>query len=194
MLKEQLSFGLGKLAALARQEDWRAGENENLTPTQGDILRMLIQRFNGLRVSALAAHLNVTQPTASEAGTALERKGLVEKHTDPEDGRALILRATRSGRAMAKRWPPSFGGIIDALSPEDRAHLLGIVTRAIFELQRRGAISAQRMCLSCSHFAPHAHRDKALPHHCRFIDAPLGEGDLRIDCPEHEEGRAAKVD
>ena len=63
--------------------------------------------------------------------------------------------------------------------------------RAIYELQRRGAISPQRMCLSCRYFAPHAHRDRARPHHCRFIDAPLGESDLRVDCADHEEVQAA---
>lgn len=191
MSKEQLSHGLARLAALARQDDWRAGEVEGLTPTQGDILRVLVQRPEGLRITALAAHLNVTQPTASDAATALERKGLVEKLADPDDGRALVLRPTRSGRALTKRWPLSFGALVDVLSAEDQAHLLGIVTRAIYELQRRGAISPQRMCLSCRYFAPHAHRDRARPHHCRFIDAPLGESDLRVDCADHEEVQAA---
>ena len=189
--KTQLSHGLARLAALARQDDWRAGEVEGLTPTQGDILQALMRRPEGLRVNALAAHLNVTQPTASDAATALERKGFVEKLPDPDDGRALVVRVTRSGRALAKRWPLSFGALVDALSADDQARLLGIVTRAIAELQRRGAISQQRMCLSCQYFAPNAHRDKARPHHCRFIDAPLGEGDLRVDCADHKEAQPA---
>lgn len=191
MSKEQLSHGLARLAALARQDDWRAGEVEGLTPTQGDILRALVQRPEGLRITALAAHLNVTQPTASDAATALERKGLVEKLADPDDGRALVLRVTRSGRSLARRWPLSFGALVDALSAEDQDRLLGVVTRGIFELQRSGAISPQRMCLSCRYFAPNAHRGNARPHHCRFIDAPLGEGDLRVDCTDHEEAHAA---
>lgn len=191
MLREQLSHGLARLAALARQDDWRAGEVEGLTPTQGDILRVLIQRQDGMRVSALAAHLNVTQPTASDAIAALERKGLVEKLADPEDGRALILRPTRSGRALVKRWPLSFGAIVETLTPADQAALLGIVTRSIQALQRKGAISPQRMCLSCRYFAPNMHRDAARPHHCRFIDAPLGEADLKVDCADHEEAHAA---
>lgn len=187
MLREQLSHGLARLAALARQDDWRAGEIEGLTPTQGDILRTLILRQEGLRVSTLAAHLNVTQPTASGAVASLERKGLIEKLADPDDGRALLLRATRSGRAMARRWPLSFGVVVDVLSTADQALLLGIVTRSVHALQRKGAISPQRMCLSCRYFAPDVHRDNERPHHCRFIDAPLGQGDLRVDCPEHEE-------
>ncbi|GIK50037.1 MAG: MarR family transcriptional regulator [Hyphomonadaceae bacterium] len=191
MTREQLSFGLARLAALARQDDWRAGEVEGLTPTQGDILRVLLQRPEGLRLNAVAAHLHISQPTASDAVTALERKGLLQKRADPDDGRALLLRVTRSGRALAGRWPLSFGAVADALSPADQAALLGIVTRAIHALQLEGAIPPQRMCLSCRYFAANVHRDKSKPHHCRFIDAPIGDGDLRVDCPEHEAADAA---
>lgn len=190
-MREQLAFGLARLAALARHDDWRAGEIEGLTPTQGDILRTLLQRADGMRVSAIAAHLNVSQPTASDALAALDRKELIERRPDPADGRAQVLRISRKGRALAKRWPLSFGAVIESLSPADQAALLGIVTRAIGKLQREGAISRQRMCLSCRFFAPDVRRGAAHPHHCRFIDAPLSEGDLRVDCPEHEEADAA---
>ncbi|MBN8606871.1 MAG: MarR family transcriptional regulator [Caulobacterales bacterium] len=181
-----MSFGLARLAALARQDDWRAGEVEGLTPTQGDILRTLLRRPDGLRLTALASHLHITQPTASDAVAALERKGLVQKRADPADGRALLLRVTRGGRALAQRWPLSFGLVVDALQPDDQAAMLGVVTRAIHTLQRRGAISPQRMCLSCRYFTPNVHGGTSQPHHCRFIDAPLSDGDLRVDCPEHE--------
>lgn len=191
MLSDQLSFGLARLAALARQDDWRAGEAEGLTPTQADILRVLLQRPEGMRVGAVAAHLAVRQPTASDAVTALERKGLVKKHADPEDGRAQVLRATRSGRALATRWPLSFGGVVEAMTPEDQARLHGIVMRTIERLQQQGAISPLRMCFACRYFQPNAHRGKARPHHCGFIDAPLGEADLRADCSDYQEPEAA---
>ncbi len=190
-MQEQLAFGLARLAALARQSDWRAGEIEGLTPTQGDILRTLIQRAEGMRVTTIAAHQNVSQPTASDALAALERKELVERRQDPDDGRAHVLRVTRKGRALAKRWPASFSTVIESLSAADQAALMGIVTRAIGKLQHDGVISRQRMCLSCRYFAPDAHAGAARPHHCRFIDKPLGEGDLRVDCAEHEEAHAA---
>lgn len=187
----QLSFALARLAALARQQDWRAGEAEGLTPTQADILRALTHPAEGLRVGAIAERLHVTQPTASDALAALERKSLVERRADPADGRAALMRLTRRGRALARRWPPSFDAVVQALSPRDRAALMGIALRAIDKLQREGAISRQRMCLSCRYFAPNAHPGQTRPHHCRLIDAALSEGDLRADCPEHEEAQAA---
>jgi DNA-binding MarR family transcriptional regulator len=191
MIRDQLSYGLARLSALARQDDWRTGEVEGLTPTQGDILRLLVQRPGGLRAGAVSAHLNVSQPTASDAAAALLRKALIEKLPDPEDGRAYMLRVTRSGRALARRWPESFAAVARVLSAEDQAALLGIVIRAIDDLQREGAISRQRMCMSCRYFVPNRHRSTSKPHHCRFIDAALGEGDLRLDCAEHAEAEAA---
>lgn len=186
-LRDQLSDGLARLAALARQEDWSTGEVEGLTPTQGDILRLLAARPQGTRLTTIAAQLQVSQPTASDAASTLERKGLLAKQADPLDGRAVLLSATRSGKALAKRWPAGFGSVADSLSVDDQTALLGILTRAIFKLQRQGAISPQRMCLSCRHFRADAHPGKSRQHHCGFIDAPIGDADLRIECADHEE-------
>ncbi|MCR6643860.1 MAG: MarR family transcriptional regulator [Terricaulis sp.] len=187
----QLALGLARLAALARQDEWRAGEAQGLTPTQGDILTTLAQRAEGMRVGALAAQIHVSQATASDALAALDRKGLIERYADPTDKRATLLRLSRKGRALAKRWPDGFARVIDTLSPKDQAALMGIVVRAIAALERQGAVSRQRMCLSCQFFAENAHPGAARPHHCRLIGAALGEGDLRIDCPEHQEAHAA---
>ncbi len=188
---QQLAVGLARLAALARQDEWRAGEATGLTPTQGDILTTLAQRRDGMRVGALAAQLHVSQATASDALSALDRKALIERYSDPNDRRATLLRLSRKGRAVAKRWPAGFARVIDALSPEDQATLMGVIIRAIDALEREGAVSRQRMCLSCQFFAENAHPGAARQHHCRLIDAALGEGDLRVDCPEHQEANAA---
>lgn len=187
----QIALGLARLAALARQDEWRAGEAEGITPTQGDIVIALALRPEGMRVGALAAQLHVSQATASDALAALDRKALIERYADPSDRRATLLRLSRKGRALAKRWPNGYARVIDTLSPKDQATLMGIVVRAIAALERQGAVSRQRMCLSCQFFVENAHPGAARPHHCRLIGAALGEGDLRIDCPEHQEANAA---
>jgi hypothetical protein len=43
---------------------------------------------------------------------------------------------------------------------------------------------------SCSYFRPNGHRGAA-PHHCDFIDALMGDQDLRLDCGEHAEAPPA---
>ena len=57
--------------------------------------------FGGpLSLGALAAAEQVRAPTMSRLVAALEVGGLVARTTDPQDGRATILRATRRGRRV----------------------------------------------------------------------------------------------
>jgi hypothetical protein len=53
-------------------------------------------------------------------------------------------------------------------------------------LQEQGQIPVSRMCVTCVHFRPRLH-DGPLPHHCAFVDAPMADRHLRVDCKEHEE-------
>ncbi len=186
MIKVHLSNAFSKLAALSRQGEWAVGELEDLTPTQLEVLRLLEQYTDGLGIKALAALLSVTQPTVSDAISALVRKGFITKEKDPEDKRAVLLYLNESGAGLAHRLQPSFSPVVEALSAEDQASLLGILSRAIKKLQEDGRVSTQKMCLTCSYFDAHKYASETQPHHCRLIDSPIGESDLRIHCPEHE--------
>jgi hypothetical protein len=56
----------------------------------------------------------------------------------------------------------------------------------IRELQSRGAVPTARMCVGCRYFRPNEHPGSDAAHHCAYIDAPIGDADLRVDCPEME--------
>ena len=148
MLRDQLIYGLSRLAALARQEDWKVGEAAGLTPTQGDALRLL---------------------------------------PDPDERRAIRIVPSPSGRAMLGRLPDGFASIVGLLSDQSAEDLHGIVLRTIRELQRTGRIAPQRLCMTCRYFVASDSLDRSSEHHCRLMNAPLREPDLRINCPEHEE-------
>ena len=184
-VESRLADGLTRLAAVARQLDWQTAEAEKLTPTQADILRFVAGRPNGVRLAAAASHTGVRSATASEAVTTLERKGLVGKHADPEDGRAILLRATRDGDRMANAWPSSFDPIVQGLDPDDADAAFSLVVKMIRNLQQRGLIAPQRTCMSCQHFRENAFPGTDVPHRCELIDTRLADRDLRIDCPEH---------
>src|SRR6201996_595698 len=49
------------------------------------------------RVTALAAHENVTQPTMSTLIRRLERRGLVVRNADAADRRACLVEVTEEG-------------------------------------------------------------------------------------------------
>lgn len=140
-------------------------------------------------VRALSRELDLTEPTVSEAVSALRRKGLVERARDAHDGRRFRLALTPRGRAVAKDaagWAEPLERQLAALPHEDRVAALGLALALIDRLQRAGVVQVARMCVTCAHFRPHADADAAAPHHCALLRRRLDAADLRVDCAEHE--------
>ncbi len=69
-------------------------------PAAWDLLRALPE--NGVRASALARDLGVTKQAVGQTLRELEKAGLVERVRDPDDRRALIVRATEAGQRAAE--------------------------------------------------------------------------------------------
>jgi DNA-binding MarR family transcriptional regulator len=187
-LSRRVTTGLAKVGLALKQEAWAQAGGRGLTPTQGQVLALLRANPGGLRLGVLASQLGVTTATTSDSVAALERKGLVAKLPVTGDGRAVLVRLTPAGvreAAAAAAWPDFLLEAVDELSPaEQAAFLRGLVTM-IRTLQERGRIPVARMCVSCRFFRPYRHRDPDRPHHCAFVDAPFGDGGLRLDCPDH---------
>ncbi|WP_298040944.1 MarR family winged helix-turn-helix transcriptional regulator [uncultured Microbacterium sp.] len=55
------------------------------------------------RSSALAAALHLTRPTMSKQLARLERAGLIERRTDPSDGRASVIILSPAGGTAHRR-------------------------------------------------------------------------------------------
>lgn len=75
----------------------------------------------------LAAEAGITKGTLTGVVTTLERRGLVERRGHPTDKRLVLVRATRSGRALMRRLFPRFnaeeGRITEQLTTGDREQL-----------------------------------------------------------------------
>ncbi len=81
------------LLRLVRREDTASG----LSPARLSALSVLV--FGGSRtVGELAAAEQVRSPTMSRLVTEMEGDGLVERHSSPQDRRAVVVRATEAGR------------------------------------------------------------------------------------------------
>lgn len=187
--------GLHKVAMTLRQETSRGANHAGLSSSQVEVLTIL-SRAPGLRSSAIAEHLAVTPASASDTLAALLRKRLISKAADPSDGRAAQFRLTRRGELIARRaseWPAFLAQSVDSLSPAEQQTLLVALTKMIHQLQQDQRIPVARMCVTCSYFRPNVHRGAA-PHHCDFIDKPMGDGSLRIECAEHAEAPPALRD
>jgi DNA-binding MarR family transcriptional regulator len=190
-LDGRIATGLHKLGLALKHQEWSHASEHGISPTQGQILALLAVE-DGLTASAITARLGIGLPTISEAVTALATKGLVRRTPDERHPRARLLRLTADGRRLAvkaRAWPEFLTQAVGTLTLAEQTTLLTALMKMIRTLQEEGQIPVQRMCVSCIHFRPHV-RDGATPHHCAFVDAPMAETQLRLDCHEHEPASA----
>jgi DNA-binding MarR family transcriptional regulator len=79
-----------------------SGDPEGLTATQSSALTTLVRE--GPRRAGDLAEAEALNPTMlSRVLAQLERRGLVAREPDPEDGRATVARATAEGRRLVER-------------------------------------------------------------------------------------------
>ncbi len=161
-----------------------------LTPAQIQALVFLLYHDERLaRVGEIAREFMLTPATVSDAVSALERKGLVDKVRSNVDRRSFVLRLTKEGERVARDlagWADPVVESLGEISAERKTVVLRVLLDLIAALQDRGIVQSTRMCLTCRYFGEHVHADASKPHHCNLLDRPLAPADLRIDCPEHE--------
>jgi DNA-binding MarR family transcriptional regulator len=184
----QIAHALGQLGLYLRNTQWRGEEAEALTPTQVGVLTTL-HRHGPARVQALARQLGTRHATMSEVVSALARRDLVAKERDPDDARAVRIALSRAGAIVAAerdRVPPGLSRALQGLAEDERAAFKRTLATIIRDLQVAGEIAPQRMCVTCRFFQPNRHADQRAPHHCAFVDAPFGDGQLLFDCPDQD--------
>jgi DNA-binding MarR family transcriptional regulator len=187
-IADRIADGLKRVAAVLRSDEWAAAQAMGVTPTQLQILNILEGRMDGLRVTDIASHLGVSQPSATDSVNALQRKGYVEKAAGA-DRRASPVTLTPDGHKALRQSGKAENATRDALEHLPAAaqeELLLSLVRVINTLQQAGAVPVQRMCITCKYFEPHRYAGKQGPHHCHFVNAPLRRRDFRVDCREHE--------
>lgn len=188
-ISQRMIAGLAKVSTALRSQAWQESESQGLTPTQGQILTLLQSAPDaGMRLSAIAASLATSPATASEAVSALVKKGLVSRERAVDDRRAIAIHLTPNGLTQAKQvasWPDFLLDAVDSLTPEEQTTFLKGLTTIIRTLQEQNNIPVSKMCVTCHYFTPNIHENSDRPHHCNFVNAPFGDRDLRLDCPEH---------
>ncbi|WP_206999912.1 MarR family winged helix-turn-helix transcriptional regulator [Trinickia mobilis] len=189
----RVTHSLLRLSTAMRSQAWEWAEGAGLTPTQGEILVLLMQRKGPMRLGEIARETALTAATTSDAVSTLETKGLVEKRRALDDGRALAVRLTARGRTAAKRalqWPDFLSEAIGTLRDEEQAVFYRTLLKMIRQLQVQGDIPQHRMCVTCTHFEP-SKNPKKTPHRCKLLELSFADTDLRLDCSVHEEADVA---
>lgn len=197
-VRQQLSTGLLKIGMAIRHHAWAGGEQAGLTPTQGQMLALILQRGDReTRLNDLARDLAVTQATASVALRTLVDKGLVTKARSGTDARAVAITLTGAGRDLASRsleWTDFLLDAVDELDPQDQAVFQRSLVKMIRSMQEKGQIPVARMCVSCRYFRPNAHPGDVNAHHCAYVDAAFGDRHLRLDCADFEPATTANAE
>lgn len=189
---DQIVAGLLQLAQALRAQSWRNADEAGLSPTQREILSCLESADGPLRLSALADALSITSATTSDAVRSLQEKGLVHKRRAVDDGRALAIALTSAGRRLARaahEWPAFLTQLVDRLRTTDQGALLRGLVKVVKGLQQDGRLPAARMCVTCTFFRACVRSSRTKPHRCEFVDAPLGDSDLRLACRDHREAQ-----
>jgi DNA-binding MarR family transcriptional regulator len=99
-----------------------------------------LQMYGELRLSELAAKLQLDISTVSRHVKQLEGRGLVERADDPDDRRATLLRATTAGLevldAGRRRRRELVGRVLAGWPAEDVAVFADLATRFTQDLAR----------------------------------------------------------
>ncbi len=182
----KLAAALERVGQAMRVQMWDTAKQHGLSPTQ---LQVLLRLANDpparRRVGVLAIELDVTHPTISDAVAVLRRKGLLEQ----QHSRTASLRLSDRGSALGDDladWHQRTREQLADFPVADKQAMLRLLLDLIAGLQRSGAITVARMCVTCRFFRRDEHPDAPQPHHCALVDIPMADSELRVDCAEHE--------
>jgi DNA-binding MarR family transcriptional regulator len=196
-LPNRLVTGLSKIGLAMKSRTWRRQGRKGVGPLQVQVLTYLRSCPNQTAtVSTIAREMAVKLPTASEVIRTLAEKRLVRRRQRETDQRIVTVHLTSLG-AKAGRvesgWSEILAAATEQLSLEEQVSLLTALVKLIRVLQLKGEIPAARMCVSCQHFRPNAHKSGNQPHHCQFFDVPFGNKSLLLDCPEYAAASTARA-
>ena len=104
----------------------------DISVTQCHTLEMLVEH-GPMRLNDLTERLFLDKSTTSRVVRTLVKKGYVEQHADPSDGRATALSATRAGRDLCARITDDLVGqqkdLLADLDPDVRAGVVDVIRR-----------------------------------------------------------------
>ncbi len=109
----------------------RVAQRHDLSVVQVRLLGILRDREPG--ILALAGYLELDKSSVTGLVDRAERRGLVERVADPDDGRAVRIKLTRTGRALVTRAAAEAGDELAAVAADltdpQRRQLASLLSR-----------------------------------------------------------------
>lgn len=184
-IESRIVVALERISEAFRVLLWNESKENSLSPIQIQILIFIyFHSPEKCKVGYLADEFNMTKATISDSVKVLLSKELVTKETDSNDTRSFTLSLTNEGKKTAKKaslFASSIEQPIEKLTQEQKTIMLNGLLKLIYDLNKSGIITIQRMCFTCSNYQ----LDNGI-HYCKLLKSKLAENELRVDCPEHE--------
>ena len=92
-----------------------------------DVIQSLERNGVHVKISDISDALNLPRPGVTRTVKDMEARGLLTKHTSPEDGRVTYLTITEAGRALSRKYDAEyFSSLVPALEviPEEDAETM----------------------------------------------------------------------
>lgn len=184
-IESRIVVALERISEAFRVLLWNESKENSLSPIQIQILIFI--HFHALekcKVGYLADEFNMTKATISDSVRVLLAKELIAKKIDPADTRSYTLSLTAEGKNIAKKasfFASSIEQPIEKLTQEQKTIMLNGLLKLIYDLNKSGIITIQRMCFTCSFY----NAENGI-HYCNLLKTKLAESEIRVDCPEHE--------
>jgi|SRR5690554_411441 len=184
-IESRIVVALERISEAFRVLLWNESKENSLSPIQIQILIFIqFHAQEKCKVGYLADEFNMTKATISDSVRVLLSKELVTKETDPIDTRSYSLSLTDEGKNIAKKasfFASSIEQPIEKLTQEQKTIMLNGLLKLIYDLNKSGIITIQRMCFTCSFY----NAENGI-HYCNLLKTKLTESEIRVDCPEHE--------
>jgi len=184
-IESRIVVALERISEAFRVLLWNESKQNSLSPIQIQILIFIsFHSVEKCKVGYLANEFNMTKATISDSVKVLLSKELVTKEIDPIDTRSYTLSLTDEGKKIAKKasfFASSIEQPIEKLTEEQKIIMLNGLLKLIYDLNKSGIITIQRMCFNCSYYKI----EKGL-HYCNLLNTKLAESEIRVDCPEHK--------
>jgi DNA-binding MarR family transcriptional regulator len=128
-------FGIGKQQASLAHRMSKSGVDRSAI-----FLLKALTMHGPKRSSELAAAVHSDPSTVSRQVASLVRDGLVERRSDPEDGRASVLAATEQGTALLaeqrKRMGLALAQVVRGWDPDEVTRFLELFERFVVDHER----------------------------------------------------------
>ncbi|MDT8415141.1 MAG: MarR family winged helix-turn-helix transcriptional regulator [Flavobacteriaceae bacterium] len=184
-IESRIVVALERISEAFRVLLWNESKEISLSPIQIQILIFIhFHTSEKCKVGYLADEFNMTKATISDSVRVLLAKDLVVKKTDPIDTRSYSLSLTDEGEKIAIKasfFASSIEQPIEKLTQEQKEIMLNGLLKLIYDLNRLGIITIQRMCFTCSFY-----NVKNGTHYCNLLKTKLAQSEIRLDCPEHQ--------